>query len=144
MFAFVQWFKMSDRTPNTSKWKIKCISIEEKYVALKTIDAGESQIKRAVELVIGTSTVDEREKYQKDIEKWCLFRISPSGKSDNVKRKLKKGGKHPNVSKALYVWFTQKREQEISGVGCNINRKSVHVLQWVGRCQWNARRAIFG
>lgn len=60
---------------DTKKWQKVVISTEEKLCPIKRLDAGDAK-KIASEMDVGTSTVSDRKKSHKKLEKWLSHQAS--------------------------------------------------------------------
>lgn len=111
------------------KRKKTVVTMEERFRALKRLDAGETAKKIAVEMGVGTSTVSDWKKSRNEIEKWCSSQASTTGI-----KKLKMMKKAPNnhINECLYLWFTQRREQGLPISGPLLKEKALHFNKEIG------------
>lgn len=111
------------------KRKKTVVTMDEKFRALKRLDAGETAKKIAVEMGVGTSTISDWKKHRNEIEKWCSTQASTIGM-----KKLKMMKKAPNdqINECLYLWFTQRREQGLPMSGPLLKEKALHFNKELG------------
>lgn len=105
------------------------MTMDEKFRALKRLDAGETAKKIAADMGVGTSTVSDWKKTRSEIEKWCSSQASTSGVK---KLKMMKKATNNQVNEALYLWFTQRREQGLPISGPLLKEKALHFNKEIG------------
>lgn len=104
------------------KRKINFVSMEDKLLALKRLDKGESVKKIAVELGVGKSTIGDWKKNRTNIEQWCSKQASGSGMK--VRKTMKKSD-HPAVEEALFLWHEHLRGKGLPVTGPLLHEKAL-------------------
>lgn len=110
------------------KRKKVVVSLEEKYAAIRRLDAGESAVVIAADFGVGKSTVTGWKQNRAEIEAWCSSHAGPS-REQMVKRKSMKKSEHEEVSEALFMWFVQNREKGIPLSGPLLREKALHFYE---------------
>lgn len=78
------------------------VKMEEKFCALKRLDAGETAKKVVIEMGVGYSTLSNWKKSRKIDEKWCSSQASTTGIK---KLKIMKKALNNHINECLYLWF---------------------------------------
>lgn len=105
------------------------VTMDEKLLALKKIDAGESGKKIAAEMGVGTSTISDWKKSRSDIEKWCSFTASINR---TKKPKTMKKATNNKVNEALYRWFNKRSLQGLPISGPLLKEKALRFNKEIG------------
>lgn len=105
------------------------VTMEQKLIALKRLDAGQSAKKIAQDFNVGKSTVGDWKKNRKEIEQWCTTQASTSGIK---KRKTMKKGGFEELSEALFLWFVQNREKGVPISGPLLKEKALQFYKDLG------------
>jgi transposase-like protein len=107
---------------SSEKRKKVVVSMEQKLEALQRLDKGETMHKVAEEYGVGRVTVGDWKKKRSEIEKLCSARASNEGLKE---RKTMKKCEYEKVSEALFLWFTQQRENGVPITGPLLQEKAL-------------------
>jgi len=94
-----------------TKRKHTCVSVETKLVILDRLKKGESQVNLASEYGIGKSTVGDFKKNEEKIREFALTMESLD--VSTKKCKVMRLADDDILDKAIYLWFVQKRSQNL-------------------------------